>query len=256
MLQVQRKQIYSGKIDGISVINETNGSLKEGQVCYGYLDEVKNSLYMGMKLPIGEVVSVEKKKVVILTKRGFSTIDWSVADRFSCSKYFVVKETEGGEIGRYELLYYLQHIHGSHTKFDTDLRLKRFHPLLKETLLNLVIPISNSLFVNHKSRIIYTDEDINMENLEKGKRYRKLVFVRFVGMIVTKLFFPGESIVNIAKPCGYTNHTMFYHALKTFRNFLLYDKQMSDIIIQLFNDSLRQVQPSLFREPSTQLQES
>ena len=254
MIQVEQRMIQNDEgVGKISSYNDSGCSLKEGTVCFGYVDKIKNNLSVGYELPVGEVVSVETNNVVVLTRDGFRNMKRSVAEELSYRRSFIIKEFWDGYIGMYELLYYIQHINGRHSRFDTDEDLYSLTDKLKETLIKLIKPLDNKLFVKEYCPL-YGDEEINISNLMEGKRYKKLVFVRFTGMVATRLFFPYISIEKMSKLWGYKTHATFYHAIKNLQHILLYEKNMSNILTTIFNDTLRQVQPSVYKQPALQLE--
>lgn len=247
MQQIERETISrkEGKMKAkdLSIFNEKQLILKEGDVCFGYEKNIKETLCLGLKLPIGEVISVGRDVVSLINGNRMTSVKRPIAEKLAIRKKFVIKEIyNGGDITQYELLYYLNDLSKHYPKFKTDKNYDDVLPLLKETLIEQIRGLDKWLFVTTQlCDAPYTNEDITLENLERGKRYRKLVFVRNIGCILSKLFFPDINLTYISQSWGYANHTSLYHAQRVMRSTLNYDKKMSHVMLEVLNDTVRQV---------------
>lgn len=250
MQQIKKREIRKKKgrwmVGSLSVINEDGRQISDGDVCFGYEKMVGEELSMGVHLTVGDIISVGKHTVSIMTNYGIQHIDKRKAKILSRKRRFVIKEIQREEIGRYELCYYLENLTKRHDRFSYSFSIEDLDKRLKDFLLNKIAPLDNSLFFSSSPATLpYEEEDINIENLEYGKRYKKLVFMRFIGCLITRLYFPDHGINGITSRWGYTNHSTFYHAKKTITTYLFYEKRLSEIILEIINDTVRHLQPEV-----------
>lgn len=229
-----------------TIDNDTTCSLNENDVVYGYFVKESKELCTGVETPFGKIMLIEGDIVIVSIHRTFKKVNKRWLEEHSKEYVFKAKEKDGDYIGPYELVYYIQNFYQTN-KFNTGASIYNFVSHVKHYLTKFVQPIDQRLFIKTPKGREYTEEDIHVRNLEAGKRYKKLVFVRQLGVIITRLFFQDEKNGIICGLWGYSNHTLIFHARNTIINLLFYD-QLSDIIQEIFND--RRLWPELFVYPA------
>jgi hypothetical protein len=244
MQQIRREVVRKGDrglmASGLSIFNGKDLDVEEGDVCFGYRTYIREDLTLGLELPVGEVLSVGENSVSIMSGHGIRTIKREAAEELATRERFVVKGVHREDkISDYEFIFYLNNLQRHYDKFRTNKTMEEVIESIKSNLVDRVRELDNKLFIREPGMMLYTNNDITRDNLDKGRRYRKLVFVRMIGIILTKLFFPYKTNVDVSNSWGYINHTSLYHAKEELLGYLYYDKKTASLIMQLINDTVR-----------------
>lgn len=210
--------------------------VEPGETCFGYNSKVPPKLGIGSPTPLGDVVGLDDNKVTLMVGDSFKEYDRKHVENVATKYKFRAKEILNGKIGKYRLLYILQNLSEDHG-FFTRKSFKDFVNDLKDDLVTYTRRnMSEDLFLTPRSlQRAYTNKDITRTSLDAGKRYKKLVFVRQMGTVLTKMYFHNKGYIDIGWEWGYDNHSSVIHARKTIINTIEYDKQLTDHILHIVN---------------------
>jgi len=210
--------------------------VEPGETCFGYNSKVPPKLGIGSPTPLGDVVGLDDNKVILMVGNSFKEYDRRHVEDIAAKYKFRAKEILNGKIGKYRLLYILQNLTKDHG-FFTHKPFKEFVNDLKNDLVTYTRKkISEDLFIMPRSmRREYINADITRANLDAGKRYKKLVFVRQMGTILTKMYFHNKGFIDIGWEWGYDNHSSVIHARKTITNITEQDKHLTNHILHIVN---------------------
>lgn len=210
-------------------------NIGEGDVVFGYHNKTEKEIKVGTPTPYGSVVFVSGDKVTVMNGDGLKDFTRSYLKRLTSKYMFCARGKLNGRIDRYELIYYLQHLKEDHG-FRPSKDIKGFIKSLQQDVVAYVRRSKEDDFVDVSNITrTYTNDDITVENLKAGKRYRKLSFARQLGAVITKLYFPGEPSRSVAWRWGYSNHASMTHSKNFILSCLFYDSKLTKHILNIVN---------------------
>lgn len=204
------------------------------QVGFGYKKRVSTELHMFQSTPFGQITEINNHTIDVMTRTGTKKLDkkW-LQERFKKTK-FVLCETGKNRIDRYELIHYIQLSKPGRLKADLDI--ETFVRGLQDLMIKYLYPLDTKIFLtSDHSQMHYSNKEITRENFDKGRKYKKLVFARQVGLVLTKLFYPEMSIAGTTRAWGYKSHQQFFHNRDVVLHYLSNNKVLTGHILNITN---------------------
>lgn len=234
------KQIYRGTLTrhkkqwwfgGVRAINHVGS---DGDVVFGYYDRVTPEIKPGMNTVFGTVMNVKNDSVRVLSLGKFESVDKRKMEDILEKYAFVVTDVESRWMGKNEFIFYLQNLNKGYQPFQQFCRPETFIDILTDYLIYKVRYIPKEVFNTKQS-----DSEHKLttrKNYDKGRRFKRLVFVRQMVLILTRLHYPEINTFKLAKMCGMSNHAMVNHANNVILGYMCYHRKMSNQIINIVNE--------------------